>query len=140
MSEQRKYRAERVDGKGLVYGSRIVNCHGQHFIVDPIQIHITTERTSNGGTDIAIVGCHEVIPASVAQSTGKEDGRKREVYHGDTLKSLTSKRMLIVLWSDEMMCFMAKDKHSGHENPLSEWGLNNFEVIAPTTDAGKEGE
>ena len=74
-----KFRGETQDGK-LVEGYYLETGCGRHFIIDPPQAIIATERTFKGKTDIAIVGCYEVLPQSLAMSTGISDKNQVEIF------------------------------------------------------------
>ena len=141
----RQYRGKRVDGGEWVKGDRLIDAHGRMFIVASIQIHIATERTSNGGTDICVVGCHEVVPESVGQSTGKRDVNKQEVFGGD----------IVIATEDESLPTMRGIVE--YEPNNAEWWIHNpvtqsalyfseitgmywadrLEVIGNTTDTPK---
>ena len=67
MNKQRLHRGKPIAGGGIVKGQLLIDCHSRHFIIEPIQIHIATEKTFSGRTDICIVGCQEVTPESISQ-------------------------------------------------------------------------
>ena len=81
----RLYRGKRIDNGEEVKGWLLKNYHDQYFIVEPIQIHVSTAKIASGATDLTIIGCFEVIPETVGQSTGLKDknGKDLDWWEGD---------------------------------------------------------
>jgi len=87
MTEHRPYRGISIDETEFVYGGKVENALGQVFIVSSEKVHALEAKGSlSGNADLAIVGCHEVIPETVSQSTGKVDCDGVEIYGKDRVE------------------------------------------------------
>ncbi len=119
MSKQRLCRGKQVANEEWIHGW-YYEADGKSFIF------YDTGKTYPDGN---LYASSEVIPSSVAQSTGREDCNGHEIYDGDKIKSCTSKRVLHIFWSDKKCAFRAADEGGGNVNALHHWNTKTFELL-----------
>ena len=122
MSEQRQYRGIRKDNGEWVYGWPLPRTGGREHVVIATQEQLNDDRLSvwEQDEDLQIVNvdteCHEVIPSTVGQATGKEAIDGKDIYEGDrigfTLVDLSTKKEQIgvVYYSEKRASFCVKNK------------------------------
>ena len=64
------YRAKRIDNGKMIEGEAIETHCGTVYLIEDWQIHPRDEKTSKGGTDIAIIGAHETVPDTLEIKIG----------------------------------------------------------------------
>ncbi len=76
-------RARRKDNNEWVEGEKITNGNGEIFVIsEPMTVLTCTHKTSADKTDLAIIGCFEIIRESLQVSTGRRDKHGKKIFGG----------------------------------------------------------
>lgn len=126
--ENIKFKAKRLDGKGLVFGY-FYEENGNTFIIENRQKESKLNRNST----------YQVDPSTVCQFTGLKDCNGNEVWEGDMLSNVTNDSPDgIVVFKYGAFCLLAKNGRDfcvALTYLLSDkYSLNRFKVIGNKFD------
>ncbi len=120
------YRGIPIKGGDFVYGglTEVMDSEG-----DAITLIATVDTSCNRiDGEWVLRDATEVIPSTVGQQVGLTDKNGKEIYHKNKLRS--GKRILVVVWDKDKLCWMAKEEGVNYLTPLGQWAISEqFEII-----------